>query len=163
MASYGSVPLAKVTAARRVSLLSMAGTATAVVAVTALLLIVSQPVLFRLISPVPHLKNRVGVQLRMKPHSDNAMCSVRYRVRRLIVHTATNGIAVCAVLDQKRVFIHSFSLPFASQAQQSILSNIDKDDGSDALVNAILVARGDALPTQFAGKITNCLYNLIYC
>ena len=66
MASYGSVPVAQPPAARRVSLLSMAGTATAVVAVTALLLIVSQPVLFRLISPVPHLKNREGLQLRMK-------------------------------------------------------------------------------------------------
>ena len=76
------------------------------------------------------------------------------------MHTATNGIAVCAVLDQKRVFIHSFSLPFASQAQQSILSNIDKDDGSDALVNAILVARGDALPTQFL-DVKHCFADLL--
>jgi hypothetical protein len=37
------------------------------------------------------------------------------------------------------------------QTQSSILSNVDQDDGSDALVNAILVARGDALPTEFAG------------
>ena len=64
---------------------------------------------------------------------------------------------------KKEYFFTPFSLPFASQAQQSILTNIDKDDGSDALVNAILVARGDALPTQFDGKITNRLYNLIYC
>ena len=35
---------------------------------------------------------------------------------------------------------------------QSILANVNKDDGADALVNAILVARGDALPTQFAGN-----------
>lgn len=78
------------------------------------------------------------------------------------MHTATNGIAVCAVCT-KRIFILFLYLFLLRQAQQSILSNIDKDDGSDALVNAILVARGDALPTQFAGKITNCLYNLIYC
>ena len=41
------------------------------------------------------------------------------------------------------------------QTQQSILANVDKDDGSDALVNAILVARGDALPTQFAGAFSS--------
>jgi hypothetical protein len=171
MAMYGSVPASQPPSAKRVSLLSMAGAATAVVAVTALLLIVSQPVLFRLISPVPHLKNRVGLKLRRKlmptlrkccPHPDNAICSVRYRGGRLIVHTATTGIAVCAVCT-KRIFILFLYLFLLRQAQQSILSNIDKDDGSDALVNAILVARGDALPTQFAGKITNCLCNLIYC
>lgn len=78
------------------------------------------------------------------------------------MHTATTGIAVCAVCT-KRIFILFLYLFLLRQAQQSILSNIDKDDGSDALVNAILVARGDALPTQFAGKITNCLCNLIYC
>ena len=66
-------------------------------------------------------------------------------------------------VPKNNIYSLPFSLPFSSQAQQSILSNIDKDDGSDALVNAILVARGDALPTQFAGKITDCLYNLIYC
>ncbi len=38
----------------------------------------------------------------------------------------------------------------------SVLSNVNKDDGSDALVNAILVARGDALPTQFAGEGGGC-------
>jgi len=32
-----------------------------------------------------------------------------------------------------------------------MLANVNKDDGSDALINAILVARGDALPTKFAG------------
>lgn len=64
--SYGTLPVVEKQGARRVSLLSMAGAATAVVAVTALLLIVSQPVLFRLISPVPHLKNRVGLQLGRK-------------------------------------------------------------------------------------------------
>jgi len=79
------------------------------------------------------------------------------------VHTATNGIAVCAVWTKRTFILFLSFISSFSQAQQSILSNIDKDDGSDALVNAILVARGDALPTQFAGKITNCLYNLIYC
>lgn len=40
----------------------------------------------------------------------------------------------------------------ATQPTYSVLSNVNKDDGSDALVNAILVARGDALPTQFAAS-----------
>ena len=46
MASYGTVPVAQLPVARRVSLRSAIGVATAVVAATALLLIVTQPVCF---------------------------------------------------------------------------------------------------------------------
>ena len=53
--------------------------------------------------------------------------------------------------------LSSISLSPPYQAQQSILSSINQDDGSDALVNAILVARGDALPTAFAGDFF-CVY-----
>ena len=54
-------------------------------------------------------------------------------------------VVVCQLLHL------SAYLPSLTQAQQSILADVNKDDGSDALVNAILVARGDALPTSFAG------------
>jgi len=40
----------------------------------------------------------------------------------------------------------------AQPAQQASLASVNKDDGTDALVNAVLVARGDALPTSFAAS-----------
>lgn len=35
------------------------------------------------------------------------------------------------------------------------LSQVDKDDGTDALINAVLVARGDSLPTKFVASRLN--------
>lgn len=43
----------------------------------------------------------------------------------------------------------------AAGSSETSLMNMDKRDGTDALVNAVLVARGDSLPTEFAAQELN--------
>eukprot|EP00286_Rhodomonas_abbreviata_P020532 CAMPEP_0181310658 /NCGR_PEP_ID=MMETSP1101-20121128/12707_1 /TAXON_ID=46948 /ORGANISM="Rhodomonas abbreviata, Strain Caron Lab Isolate" /LENGTH=183 /DNA_ID=CAMNT_0023417309 /DNA_START=199 /DNA_END=750 /DNA_ORIENTATION=- len=43
----------------------------------------------------------------------------------------------------------------AAGSSETTLVNMDKRDGTDALVNAVLVARGDSLPTEFASQELN--------
>mmetsp|Transcript_994 Transcript_994/g.1264 ORF Transcript_994/g.1264 Transcript_994/m.1264 type:complete len:203 (-) Transcript_994:44-652(-) len=56
------------------------------------------------------------------------------------------GIATAVVAATALVAVVTMPSP------KSMLANVNKDDGSDALINAILVARGDALPTKFAAS-----------
>eukprot|EP00960_Hanusia_phi_P047898 758646-Hanusia_phi.AAC.2 len=39
-----------------------------------------------------------------------------------------------------------------ASSRRVALSQIDRDDGTDALINAVLVARGDSLPTKFVAS-----------
>mmetsp|Transcript_44161 Transcript_44161/g.88583 ORF Transcript_44161/g.88583 Transcript_44161/m.88583 type:complete len:176 (-) Transcript_44161:315-842(-) len=43
----------------------------------------------------------------------------------------------------------------ATSYEPTTLVDMDRKDGTDALVNAVLVARGDALPTEFAADRLN--------
>eukprot|EP00285_Hemiselmis_virescens_P005596 CAMPEP_0173377676 /NCGR_PEP_ID=MMETSP1356-20130122/950_1 /TAXON_ID=77927 ORGANISM="Hemiselmis virescens, Strain PCC157" /NCGR_SAMPLE_ID=MMETSP1356 /ASSEMBLY_ACC=CAM_ASM_000847 /LENGTH=205 /DNA_ID=CAMNT_0014330519 /DNA_START=6 /DNA_END=623 /DNA_ORIENTATION=- len=40
-------------------------------------------------------------------------------------------------------------------APSALVGSIDRNDGTDALVNAILVARGDSMPTEFVARRLN--------
>ena len=139
-AGYGSLPVAQPVARRRVSLLAIGGAATAIVAVSALLLIVAQPVPISVISLA-----EIGW---CRCRASQQQCPARMGL-------LDGSSCIGSLSFVTRCCVYALSHPdmLHLRAQsQSILANVNKDDGADALVNAILVARGDALPTQFAGN-----------
>ena len=185
MAAYGAIPVAgRPAAGRGASLRSVAVVAVTVVAAAALLLIATQtvcpspnPALRRTarrpmgegetpacVGCFRGAREHPGArQLQLPlgllcPGPGGPRCSraaerilhpARVRSRRAGGSCAGAAAKVCAHI------FHARARCLWLQTQQSILANVDKDDGSDALVNAILVARGDALPTQFAGAFSS--------